>query len=167
MIGGNDFIICANVIEVLAEFGREWPNLVVEAEPPNDLFVYRDVAARDEWNTHGMTETSDDAMIHVIARDDSQLLTLVVSDRKGSTTRSIAERLCSERNHGLVAGAIWKHPQGGRDDLFRPMCVERVGAEGIVLMVDADSGRPAGAWRIEELEQAGWYPAPPEEGKQR
>lgn len=106
-IGGHDVIVdvkptdalCALVLDYLAIV---WPSMCTDVEREDcgglldvalmdNLFVYRDEAAAEFWETFGRTDENDDSMLQPVFEENR--LTLVAADREDSQTRKIAEEL--------------------------------------------------------------------------
>lgn len=57
-------------------------------QPGNDtleFFVYRDVAAWDDWQNHGRTPENADAMVHILAGPSSTTIVVDVASTDGAT----------------------------------------------------------------------------------
>jgi hypothetical protein len=112
VIGGHDHVLIGagppdepNVI--LTGLLRVWPDLVVQdadsdaAVAPKDaaigrmteFFIYRSRDDFHSWAAEGATDANQDTMIHVLLGLRS---TTIVSDRKGSVTYDLAERLVTD-----------------------------------------------------------------------
>ena len=61
------------------ETGEKYPRFWdIPFQNLNEIFVYRDTTAADEWDSQGATSESSNSMIHLIA--DAGLITVVVDE---------------------------------------------------------------------------------------
>jgi hypothetical protein len=112
MIGGTDQVIRRKPDEatrraLLGSLLRKWPAAVIEdaasearatelahADPaslPEEMLVYESEAWRETWEREGATGVNADRMIHILLGENE--ITLVVDDRAGGQTASIAEHV--------------------------------------------------------------------------
>lgn len=99
MIGGYDIIL--QLAEphsplylsgaICSLVSKTWPEFMVEPDiDSEDIFLYKNMAARESWDKNGLTEENESDMLYVLYNDDRIQFTIVVGDKhKGDVAKIV------------------------------------------------------------------------------